>query len=91
MRVCLLYVRANLPKVSGERMATFLEIKTKSVNPFLKRFLSMMNCPFSWRKNLKERAENELENRVNYRRILFRRYPVFCRNPKVVPQQHPSV
>ena len=30
----------------------------------------MMNCPFPWRKNLKEIAENELENRVNYRTIL---------------------
>ena len=90
MRVCLLYVRANLPKTSRERMATFLEIKTKALIRS-KRFLSMMNCPFSWRKNLKEIEGNELENRVNYQRILFRRYPVFCRNPKVVPQQHPGV
>lgn len=30
------YVRANLPKISRERMATFPEIKTESVNPFKK-------------------------------------------------------
>ena len=31
----------------------------------------MMNCPFSWRKNWKEIADSELENRVNYRTIYF--------------------
>ena len=52
MRVCLLYVRANLPKVSREQMATFLEIKTKSVNPF-KKILEHDELSISMEEKLK--------------------------------------
>ena len=47
------YVRANLPKISTERMATFPEIKTESINPF-KKILERDELSFSWRKAPKE-------------------------------------